>query len=192
VAWELGLASKKPQLEVLSCKTAGFGPLGAANDIPLTVRGRIRAAFYLKIAPKILLFPTGEDLSKDLFHRSDGEVDDPDASVSSRDLALTATASFDYPDEHLGPNGVGVVFLLEVLPYTDGKGETGSDDRPAGIILDLDPDNKFRRVGYFDFEWVNGVWMSLYNSGSKDHDERRARFRKEAFANCPMESVTII
>lgn len=192
VAWQPGLARKKPQLEVLSCYTAGFGPLGAANDIPLKVRGRIRDAFYLKIAPNLLFSPTGHDLSKELFHRSYREADDPDAGVKSTDLALTATASFDYPDEHSGPNGVGVVYLLEVLPYTDDKDETGSDNRPAGIILDLDPDNKFRRVGYFDFEWVNSVWLSLYNSGSKDHDDRRDRFRKEAFASCPMESVTII
>ena len=191
VTWELGLARRDPQLKVLSCRTAGnFGPLGAtSNNIPLTVRGRIRGAFYLDIAPHILLFPRNEDLSQELHHRSDTTAEH-DPATRSEDLALTATATFDHhPDEHVTyGDGIGVVFLLEVLPFSDD----GYHNKPAGIILGLGQDAKFRRIGYFDFEWSNAVWSSLYNSGSRDHDERRQKFRKEAFEKCPMEEVTII
>ena len=188
VIWEPGLARKDTKVEVLSCRTAGnFGPLGAIhNNIHLTVRGRIRGAFYLKIAPHILLFTHNEDLSKALRYRSNSTAEhDPD-DAGTEDLALTARATFDHPDEHKGENGVGVVFLLEVLPFAD------DDAMPAGIILGLDQDAKFRRTGYFDFEWVNAVWSTLYDAGSRDHDERRQRFRKEAFEKCPMEEVTIV
>ena len=188
VTWEFGLARKDPQLTVLSCRTAGnFGPLGAINDIPLTVKGRIRAAFYLKIAPNILLFPHNEDLSKTLHHRSDPTTAETDPDTGIEDLALTATATFDHPDEHTARDGVGIAFLLEVLPFVN------DDDKPAGIILDLDlQDGKFRRIGYFDFEWVNAVWSSLYETGSRDHDERRRGFRQGVFGKCPMEEVIIV
>ena len=78
--------------------------MGAANDIPLTIRGRIRSVFYLKIAPNILLLSIGEDLLKGLFRMTNGEADDLGARTGSTDLALTATASFDYSEEHSGSN----------------------------------------------------------------------------------------
>ena len=192
VTWELGLARKEAQLKVLSCRTAGnFGPLGAIHkNIPLTVEGRIRGAFYMKIAPNILLFPRNEDLSRTLHQRSDTTAEhDPD-DPGSEDLALTATATFDHhPDEHMGhDDGIGVVFLLEVLPFS----EDGYSNKPAGIILGLDQDENFRRIGYFDFEWINSVWSTLYDKGSRDHDERRRRFREDAFRKCPMEEIIIV
>ena len=152
----------------------------------MTVRGRVRGTFYLNIAPKILLFRHDEHLLKTLHHRSNttAEHDPDDARID--DTALTASATFDHPDEHKGENRVGVVFLFEVLPFAN------DDAKSAEIILGRDQDAKFRRIGYFDFEWVNAVWSGLYNLRSRDHDERRQRFGKEAPENCSMEGITIL
>ncbi|PVH81454.1 HET-domain-containing protein [Cadophora sp. DSE1049] len=187
IVWNLGPSDRKSPVEVLGCDTSGFEPIGATQDIPLTIKGRIRSAFYSKVNPKILFFFSVHDLSKALFHRSERSTEDEEPVIQSTDLAFTATATFDYPEEHAeSNNSLDVVFLLEILSYSDDE-----RDSPAGIILKLGDDEKFQRVGYWDFEWANGVWMTLYDSGSEDHDERRQTFRKEVFAKCCMETITI-
>lgn len=109
---------------------------------------------------------------------------------SEEDLALTATATFDHREKHSGSEGVGVVYLLEVMPSSDDA-KWGKDD-PSGIVLQLDEHNNFRRSGYFDFQWIYAVWSTLYESGSKDHEERRNRLKNEVFASCPMQEITIL
>ena len=90
------------------------------------------------------------------------------------------------------PDGASSVFLLEILPYT-GNEHNELPAMPAGIILSLNQDREtYRRIGYFDFEWPDGVWLCLHDSGSKDHDNRRLGFRQKVFADCAMQVVTIL
>ena len=140
------------------------------------------------MAPNLLLFLHDENLSKDLNHRSTAA--ECDADTRSEDLALTATATYDHhPDEQVShDDSIARVFLLEVLPDSEG----GYNNKPAGTILSLDQVPKFRRIGYFDLEWINTVWSSLYDSGSRDLDERRQRLKKEAFEQCLIEEITIV
>ena len=105
---------------------------------------------------------------------------------------LTHGISALIPKSPRTSDSVESIFLLEVLPYASAEHEK-SEVRPAGIILRLNQSGEtYQRIGYFDFEWPNGVWLTLHNSGSRGHDERRRRFEKEAFAGCSMKVVTII
>lgn len=191
VTWDSIDSDFEPSLDIMACDTSGFGPLGATEDVPLTVRGRIREAYYLRICPSVILFLFDHDTSKG--HRdAESASHDHQTLERNKDLALTANGIFDRPEEHSGPGGIGIVFCLQVLPY---GGEDWSDVRagelPVGVLLEQCPEG-FRRVGYFNFAWINSLWLSLYDSGSRDHDERRAAIRKEIFSHCPMEVVTIV
>lgn len=188
VDWELRLASTRPKLEVVDYDATGFGPLGATDNIPLQVRGRIRSAFFSRALPQII-FPQGGDLSRPLWSRLDDEKDTE--TSGDIDLAQTATATFDYPDDHIRDDADIVVFLLEVLPRSDEESKVKQFDRPAGILLQLDENHRFHRVGTFDFEWINVVWINLYEGGSQNHDERRDTFRRGFFEECPMENIVI-
>jgi hypothetical protein len=169
VSWDLGRAREKPVLEVVRCDDKEFGVLGTVNDVPLTVVGRMRPATLYKPFPRLLF-------CEETFQRRERDGD------AGFDLALTATATFDYQDDYTSDEAesVAVVYLLEVYSVSD-EHESKSDTGPAGIVLQTNETGQYRRVGTFDFEWINAIWMKLYDDGSTDHDIRRDCFRSSFF-----------
>lgn len=190
VKWLGSAITATSPLEVVSCKTSNYGYLGKPGNFPLVVQGRIRSAFYLKTKPSTLFFFFDIDPSRGFLNTE--KIVNPIANEQQKDLALTARAIFDYPINHAETEGVGVVFCLEILAFKEDTREGSSAiDYPAGILLE-ECEEGLRRVGYFDFEWDNGVWLTLFNGGDKDHDTRRRGMKREAFEKCPVETVTII
>ena len=101
VTWPISLGHRKPQLEVVRCETANFGPLGAAGHVTLTVKGRMREAFLRNPSPNIIRFWSTKDF---LDEQSEG-TGEANASRHSREIedpALTATAVLDCLDKHSG------------------------------------------------------------------------------------------
>jgi hypothetical protein len=179
VEWDLGRAREKAVLEVVRCDDKGFGVLGAVDEVPLTVKGRMRPATLYKTFPRLLF-------CEETFERRgrDGDAD--------LDLALTATATFDYQDDYTSDEAesVAVVYLLEVYSVSD-EHESKSDTGPAGIVLQTNETGQYRRVGTFDFEWINAIWMKLYDEDSTDHDVRRDYFRRSFFDTYPRAEIVL-
>jgi hypothetical protein len=179
VEWDLGRAREKAVLGVVKCDDKGFGVLGAVDDVPLTVVGRMRPATLYKTFPRVLF-------CEETFERGGREGD------AGLDLALTATATFDYQDDYTSEEAesVAVVYLLEVYSVSNDDASK-SDSGPAGIVLQINEIGQYRRVGTFDFEWINAIWMKLYDDGSTDHDARRDAFRSSFFATYPRAEIVL-
>jgi hypothetical protein len=47
----------------------------------------------------------------------------------------------------------------------------------------------FERVGWFDFEWDNQLWFRLDQDRSRDHNERRVRWREKVLKDLPKSVI---
>lgn len=69
--------------------------------------------------------------------------------------------------------------MLPFLPPEDDDPGTMFVSRPKGILLTQDFETvNFHKIGYFDFEWGDGIYQERRDVDIKGFEERRDLFRK--------------
>jgi hypothetical protein len=150
-------------------------PFGNVLSTHLTVAGRVRPAYRFKGSRQLWFF----------------DFKDPD----DKDSARPATAIWDCPDDLSGEQ-FSQFLCLEILPYGEDEWvrdcDPGDVTRPAGLILgEKEGTGILERLGWFDFEWDNQLWLQLYQDGSRDHNERRVQWQENVFKDRPKSVFTI-
>lgn len=188
VSWERNIARGQPRLDIIyvDFDDPSAEETVTQSDMPLHVRGRMRPASHFKSHPGILP-------SSDMFDTNTGRFAQ-EVDMANVDIARTATAAFDYPEDFAGDEADDVAHLqlLEAFPFQEPEERNASSvPVPSGLILQADQDGQLRRVGVFDFEWRSEIWLQLHRNGSSDHDKRREECRRDFFTRCAEVEFTL-
>jgi hypothetical protein len=145
----------------------------------------MRPAILFKSHPNILAY-------SDVWYSSIAGYEH-DVQISTVDPAGAARAAFDYPEDFTGveANDIVSLYLLELFPYSDSEASASSSDGPVDIVLHIDDEHRFRRVGVFDFRRPKNLWLQLHEQGSVNHDTRKEECRKLFFEQCAEEEFTL-